>query len=1070
MLKTDHSWHTYDADVDCNSGGYGVLWASGVIALLLIPLGVPCLFAFLLYKNRAALSATVPSDFSFDVFATAVRSLLNDQESVTDADLRAIYDEIDADSSGQVSPEELWKFALEHAIHGRKFLGNDSQPSMAEEVRASEELKEATAEQQAQRKWWEGGKDEFRFLVRAYEADAFWFELTQYGKKFILSGVLVFAQPGSTAQLYIACIVSFFFFAVLTMFTPFKNPKTDLAASIAEANLFFTILCLLMMKINLAGEFLDRDFYDSAIAASNVLAAVLPIVLASILAIHRLATEWVDSRSDPLNSGDIVRVIVCPDNLQLAGHLGKVIESDGTCKFDVEVRIRTASSLNRCSSCRRSPVEVHTQTLDRDQVQIFLGKKQTLKLVAGLCKQLFVCAKAARSQHDHNDEKQKKGADGKDVGHTVLAEVHVDHGLHGDGDEGINLKEMALDSLRSALKPALAKRNLRWEQVEPVIKAAASLSQLQDAVADPETFVTDMLVVLTPLMIRAAINKLRPQLEPVLKKQGLVWENALPALELVDTVEEIEAAVDDPEAFLRALLAASSPAARALMIAKAKPLIEPLLLKEHELPWDHVQTVLAMTDLDQIQQIIDDPEAFVETMLATVVGPAAKRLAVARLKPKILPVVQRQGLVWEDVAPALELVDTIDELEAALDDPEAFLLELAAAAGPAVKAMLIAQLRPLLEPLAVKEGLAWVDTLPIIDLISTVEQVRAAIDDPEAFVETMLATVVGPAAKRLAVARLKPKILPVVQRQGLVWEDVAPALELVDTIEELEAALDDPEAFMKTIAAAAGPAAKCMAIARLRPQLEPLLALKAEGIEWADAASVMDMISTVQQLQHAAEDPEGFVETVLATVVGPAAMKLAVAKLKPKMLPVVQRQGLVWEDVAPALELVDRAAELEAALDDPDAFLARLLSTTGPAAKRMAIARLRPQLEPLLAEEWSTHSDSNAPLLWSEAVGVIDLVASSVDDLQSAIDDLSSLELFVQMIVSATGPAAQKLLIGRLRPVLEPMLMKVQGIPWEDQALPALERFDDLSVLEAGLRDPESLVRLLVAGLDNASP
>merc|ERR1712166_869325 len=103
--------------------------------------------------------------------------------------------------------------------------------------------------------------------------------------------------------------------------------------------------------------------------------------------------------------------------------------------------------------------------------------------------------------------------------------------------------------------------------------------------------------------------------------------------------------------------------------------------------------------------------------------------------------------------------------------------------------------------------------------------------------------------------------------------------------------------------------------------------------------------------------------------------------------------------------------------------------------------------------------------LWSEAVGVIDLVASSVDDLQSAIDDLSSLELFVQMIVSATGPAAQKLLIGRLRPVLEPMLMKVQGIPWEEQALPALERFDDLSVLEGGLRDPESLVRLLVAGL-----
>ena len=433
--------------------------------------------------------------------------------------------------------------------------------------------------------------------------------------------------------------------------------------------------------------------------------------------------------------------------------------------------------------------------------------------------------------------------------------------------------------------------------------------------------------------------------------------------------------------------------------------------------------------------------------------------------------VQRQGLVWEDVAPALELVDTIEELEAALDDPEAFMKTIAATAGPAAKCMAIARLRPQLEPLlALKaEGIEWADAASVMDMISTAQQLQHAAEDPEGFFETILATVVGPAAMKLAVAKLKPKILPVVQRQGLVWEDVAPALELVDRAAELEAALDDPDAFLARVLSTAGPAAKRMAIARLRPMLEPLLS-KQHGLAWVEALPVIDMISTTTEVQAALDDPEAFAKQLLAAT-GPAAIKLVVGKLRPKLEPlVVQRQGLAWEDVAPALELIDKVSELEAALDDPDAFLARLLSTAGPAAKRMAIARLRPQLEPLLAEEWSTHSDSNAPLLWSEAVGVIDLVASSVDDLQSAIDDLSSLELFVQMIVSATGPAAQKLLIGRLRPVLEPMLMKVQGIPWEEQALPALERFDDLSVLEGGLRDPESLVRLLVAGLDNASP
>ena len=42
-------------------------------------------------------------------------------------------------------------------------------------------------------------------------------------KKFILSGVLVFAQPGSTAQLYLAALVSFYFFALLARTMPFKN-------------------------------------------------------------------------------------------------------------------------------------------------------------------------------------------------------------------------------------------------------------------------------------------------------------------------------------------------------------------------------------------------------------------------------------------------------------------------------------------------------------------------------------------------------------------------------------------------------------------------------------------------------------------------------------------------------------------------------------------------------------------------------------------------------------------------------------------------------------------------------
>ena len=56
---------------------------------------------------------------------------------------------------------------------------------------------------------------------------------------------------------------------------------------------------------------------------------------------------------------------------------------------------------------------------------------------------------------------------------------------------------------------------------------------------------------------------------PKLKEGGLTWEDALPVFETVDTLEEIEAAIADPESFLRRLVEASSPAAKKYALAKA---------------------------------------------------------------------------------------------------------------------------------------------------------------------------------------------------------------------------------------------------------------------------------------------------------------------------------------------------------------------------------------------------------------------------------------------------------------------------------------------------------------------
>ena len=59
-------------------------------------------------------------------------------------------------------------------------------------------------------------------------------------------------------------------------------------------------------------------------------------------------------------------------------------------------------------------------------------------------------------------------------------------------------------------------------------------------------------------------------------------------------------------------------------------------------------------------------------------------------------------------------------------------------------------------------------------------------------------------------------------------------------MEELQAALQDPTAFLERLAESMGPAAKKIALAKLRPRLE--LRLKKQSLEWADVAPALEEV------------------------------------------------------------------------------------------------------------------------------------------------------------------------------------------------------------------------------------
>ena len=235
-------------------------------------------------------------------------------------------------------------------------------------------------------------------------------------------------------------------------------------------------------------------------------------------------------------------------------------------------------------------------------------------------------------------------------------------------------------------------------------------------------------------------------------------------------------------------------------------------------------------------------------------GDLLKKVVIAQLKPKLEPQLPTP-LTWADVELALERIDSIDEMRKAVDDPEAFFKELKEkAVDTAEKKEVIVELKPKLEPMLPKP-LSWADVQPALERIYSINELRKAVNDPKQFFMKLTTTAAGPAAKKKVIAHLKPKLEPQLPTP-LTWADVEPALELVDSIDELQEAVDDPKQFfMKLTTTAAGPAARKVVIAQLKPKLELQLPTP---LTWADVEPALELIDSVGELRKAVDDPKEF--------------------------------------------------------------------------------------------------------------------------------------------------------------------------------------------------------------------
>jgi len=175
-----------------------------------------------------------------------------------------------------------------------------------------------------------------------------------------------------------------------------------------------------------------------------------------------------------------------------------------------------------------------------------------------------------------------------------------------------------------------------------------------------------------------AIARLRHVLEPWLP-EGIPWADLPHVLEEVETLKELRNGIESADLFAWKLFNSKDwPAAKSFACVKLR------LLLQSKLPigvrWDDFFPILKLLDDDQIQELLDNFERFIQKLRLDPTSEAFKRWTVAQLRPKLEEELARQGNEWAEVASALLELDVESDLMVAIENPTGLLMRLAA--GP----------------------------------------------------------------------------------------------------------------------------------------------------------------------------------------------------------------------------------------------------------------------------------------------------------------------------------------------------------------------------------------------------
>ena len=179
-----------DYSVNCNSPRYLALNCTAALMILVYPIGVPTLFAILLWRDR--------------------HDLIDPLVSV----------EIGRAGSAFSAKNRRSSVAASHVTF---FLGKAATGIVKDHDDDDGELQ--------QEEWAEIiKKHRLSFLLSSYKRRTYWFEVIETLRRISLSGFLALFQPGSTRQIVVGCVFSLFFLRLYSFYLPLLSTRDNALA------------------------------------------------------------------------------------------------------------------------------------------------------------------------------------------------------------------------------------------------------------------------------------------------------------------------------------------------------------------------------------------------------------------------------------------------------------------------------------------------------------------------------------------------------------------------------------------------------------------------------------------------------------------------------------------------------------------------------------------------------------------------------------------------------------------------------------------------------------------------